>query len=117
MLRGHLLLMMKNVKGEIILEEKMRVWNTCGKSTKRHFFRSISLVFAILVISQKVAFANTAYVTFYDKNRVGSFDTSNNTIIPGYILVGINPNQITITPDGMTAYLTNFGANSISAIR
>lgn len=89
------------------MKEKTRFYSFYNTSIEWFIDWGVLLVLVTLLILPKEVFANTAYVTFYDKNRVGKFDTNTNTVIPGYILVGINPNAITITPDGTTAYLTN----------
>lgn len=50
------------------------------------------------------------------QGTINIIDTSSNKIIPPTILVGQSPSNITISPNGKLAYISNFISNTVSVI-
>ncbi len=65
----------------------------------------------------RIAFAQSGhlYVTNFGSFNVSVIDTSTNTVT-GTIGLSLKPSDIAITPDGRSAYVTNFGAPIVSII-
>jgi YVTN family beta-propeller protein len=65
----------------------------------------------------RIAFAQSGhlYVTNFDSFNVSIIDTGTNTVT-GTIGLSLKPSGIAITPDGRSAYVTNFGAPIVSII-
>lgn len=57
-----------------------------------------------------------AYVTNAGGNTVSVVDTATNSVVGSPIPVGTNPDGIAITPNGHTAYVANFGSDSVTPI-
>jgi len=50
------------------------------------------------------------------QGTVNIIDTATNTVVPPTIAVGQSPDAITISPDGLYAYVTNFTSGTVSVI-
>jgi YVTN family beta-propeller protein len=68
------------------------------------------------------------YNTLYQNNQdfsgltpgqgtVNVIDTSTNTLLPVTIVVGSSPSNITISPNGQNAYISNFASNTVSVLK
>jgi YVTN family beta-propeller protein len=62
------------------------------------------------------ALAGDAYVVNDEGKSVSVIDTSDNQVTGSPIMVGKEPVDIAITPDGRFAYVTDYGSNSVSVI-
>ena len=60
--------------------------------------------------------AEFAYVANMGTNTVTVINAATNTPLASPIVVGTNPANIAVSPDGKWAYVTNYASNSVSYI-
>ena len=81
---------------------------------------SVVLAALALALWAPGAFAQDAYVANFEENSplgsVSVINTETNKVVGSPITVGKEPEAIAITPDGNTAYVTNFGSDNVSVI-
>src|SRR5260370_32400959 len=75
----------------------------------------LALIFAYVVVPASTH-AQNAYITNLASNAVSVIATAANTAIGSPIPVGLSPLGVAVTPDRSKGYVTNHGANTVSAI-